>query len=217
MKICKTPGCGKKHNARGYCKSCYNEAVRNWDIIIKRELCEAPGPCWDKVYADHMCANHWLEANGYPTKRCARCRANKPMTEFHFSKITLDKRSEICRECDSWVKAFKMYKVTEADYNRMLAENDGCAICHRWPEPDERRFPIDHDHSCCNDEGRPTCGNCVRAVLCHQCNALVGRIENGLDVKEWQLELEQPARDYINKHLRLTDEQEAQAAEFYGW
>jgi hypothetical protein len=34
---------------------------------------------------------------------------------------------------------------------------------------------VDHDHSCC--ENIPTCGKCVRGLLCGQCNRMVGALE----------------------------------------
>lgn len=70
------------------------------------------------------------------------------------------------------------YNITVEDYERLLAEQGGvCAIC-KQPETARRyrRFSVDHDHSCC-PERATSCGKCVRGLLCHQCNAVLGHIE----------------------------------------
>lgn len=49
--------------------------------------------------------------------------------------------------------------VTDADYYRMLAGQDGrCALCPSTPKT--RRFSVDHDHAT----------GAVRGLLCHRCN-----------------------------------------------
>lgn len=64
------------------------------------------------------------------------------------------------------------------DYEAMLAAQDGgCAICKRPPREGERRFAIDHDHSCCPGGYGRTCGKCVRGLLCHRCNLGLGYLE----------------------------------------
>lgn len=71
--------------------------------------------------------------------------------------------------------------ITRARYNEMLAEQGGvCAIC-KQPETVRRRgeavcmLSVDHNHACCS--GRKVCGKCVRGLLCHQCNIMVGIME----------------------------------------
>lgn len=58
--------------------------------------------------------------------------------------------------------------MTEADYERMFAEQEGrCAIC-RLPQRDHKhwqRLHIDHDHV----TGR------VRGLLCTHCNTALGK------------------------------------------
>lgn len=69
------------------------------------------------------------------------------------------------------------YGITVERYDAMLAAQGGvCACCGRVPR-EERSLAVDHDHSCC--PGRTSCGECVRALLCDDCNLLVGRFEQG--------------------------------------
>lgn len=69
------------------------------------------------------------------------------------------------------------YGISLTEYNRMLAEQNGCcAICHK-PETTTRRgklrtLGVDHDHSCC--PGSRSCGKCIRGLLCSRCNGGLG-------------------------------------------
>jgi hypothetical protein len=33
-------------------------------------------------------------------------------------------------------------------------------------------YTIDHDHRCCPN-GQPSCGNCIRGVVCRACNHML--------------------------------------------
>jgi hypothetical protein len=37
------------------------------------------------------------------------------------------------------------------------------------------RLAVDHDHSCC--PGARSCGSCIRALLCYNCNRFMGRVD----------------------------------------
>lgn len=64
-------------------------------------------------------------------------------------------------------KVLRRYKLTEEQFEEMKAA--GCAICGTHHAV---RWVVDHDHSCC--PGTTTCGRCIRGVLCHQCNIILG-------------------------------------------
>jgi hypothetical protein len=80
-------------------------------------------------------------------------------------------------------RMFKLYGMTFADYDRMLASQGGvCALC-RSDLPKHHvggRFHFDHDHACC--PGAVTCGKCIRGLVCGGCNRSLGWAENcGID------------------------------------
>ena len=61
----------------------------------------------------------------------------------------------------------KMYGLTEADYDRMFAEQGGvCKLCGK-PEP-RRRLAVDHCHRT----------NVVRGLLCTRCNQYIGKMDD---------------------------------------
>lgn len=65
----------------------------------------------------------------------------------------------------------RKYGITPEHYADLLEAQGGkCAGC--LSEPTNKRFAVDHDHSCC--PGQKTCGQCIRGLLCGNCNTALG-------------------------------------------
>lgn len=74
------------------------------------------------------------------------------------------------------------FKITQQDYDLMVEAQSGkCAICGSLPEKG-KVLHIDHDHSCCPI--RPTCGKCIRKLLCQNCNHGLGKFGDSIEVLE---------------------------------
>lgn len=137
-------------------------------------------------------------------KTCSRCGDEKPVTEFH-------KRSRRGAGVQSWCKGchadryasrkqhvldlarMRKYGLSPDRHARMLADQGyACAIC-LIPEAElTKKLHVDHDHACC--PGATSCGACVRELLCHDCNTILGRYESG-----WNVTI--PAFDaYLGRH-----------------
>lgn len=90
-----------------------------------------------------------------------------------------------CRECsraNGRVQRLKNYNMTHADFDNMLAAQDGvCKIC-RSDFKSTRDQNIDHDHNCCAYDG--SCGECVRGILCGECNRGLARFRESADLLE---------------------------------
>lgn len=85
----------------------------------------------------------------------------------------------------------RLYGLTLAEYDNMLAAQHGCcAICRRPQSDFKRKLCVDHDHSCC--PGVRSCGKCVRGLLCAGCNFAVSVLEN----TEWRPH----AEAYLENH-----------------
>lgn len=68
----------------------------------------------------------------------------------------------------------RMYGLDEDRYRALLvAQGHACAICER-AFSNEVRPCIDHDHACCPDT--LSCGQCVRGILCGNCNKGIGML-----------------------------------------
>jgi len=100
--------------------------------------------------------------------RCTDCRAAN--TTYARNRYAVDSKPRLAANRSSRLK--RRYGITAADYDEMLATQDGvCAICHQ-PETLRRRggsmpLSVDHDHR--TEE--------TRGLLCHACNLAVGWTE----------------------------------------
>lgn len=99
-------------------------------------------------------------------KECQQCGSGFKATR-HTQKSCTD-----CRKSVSDQQRIHLYKVDRQMFDAMYFEQDGkCLLCL-----DREATHVDHDHACC--EGRkPTCGRCVRGLLCVTCNKLLGLAE----------------------------------------
>lgn len=129
-------------------------------------------------------------------KTCKRCGVEKTLEDFAVKSASKDGRQSWCRACNTitrteWARANKektqqhtryhRYRLREEDYLALIEKQNGlCAICE---EPFEGTPHVDHDHSCC-PYGGPTCGKCVRGLLCRRCNTFVGFVETGNHFKK---------------------------------
>ena len=105
-------------------------------------------------------------SSGYRT--CSSCDQTKPNSDFTSSSNGSPRR--VCKVCRH---RFYNYGLSQERLDRMLEMQSGrCAICTNELGD---RFCVDHDHECC--AGTKTCGNCIRGLLCVQCNSRLGWYE----------------------------------------
>lgn len=126
-------------------------------------------------------------------KECKSCRVSKSISEFHKKKGGLLGAHAHCKVCRSEQakgndrgaeknrKAYVKYAygITPEQYDKLFEEqNYQCGVCSRERLPGEKRFHVDHDHSCC--PGSRSCGKCIRGILCYQCNAGLGYVHDDI-------------------------------------
>lgn len=78
----------------------------------------------------------------------------------------------------------RLYGITLEQYSSMyVAQGGRCALCR---EPSGQPLHVDHDHSCCPGTGSQTrcCGECVRWLLCGNCNIGLGYFKDSLELLE---------------------------------
>jgi hypothetical protein len=136
-------------------------------------------------------------------KKCSNCKQEKALLEFPPNKSKNDGLNKLCRVCYNeysreWyqknkeihknrVNARKLkigklelklqkYNLSKDTYLNMLSRYNGkCWICK-----EKDATSIDHDHSCCS--GTNSCGNCVRGILCNNCNSALGYVADRVDI-----------------------------------
>jgi hypothetical protein len=129
-----------------------------------------------------------------PRRRCRKCGAVKPLSEYHRDRITRNGFKSECKECalerqrryqvknKSKVSASRVaaqrkirYGVDRYDFDDLLRKQCGrCAICKQTPQErgHNRQFHIDHDHKT----------NSVRGLLCHSCNLALGHFKDSIEI-----------------------------------
>jgi hypothetical protein len=160
--------------ARGYCNTHYAQFMRLGETFPINSRQRPKGAT--------------LERNERGEKYCTRCDAWRPEVDFGYYKKSADLLRADCKTCR------RIYAQSRADvrraYNRLKKfgltpeafdalfrqQAKRCAIC-RSESPGPRDWHVDHNHACCPDP-RATCGRCVRGVLCHSCNTLLGLAED---------------------------------------
>lgn len=189
---CKYNGCNKTNiRARGLC-------VSHWNY-------EQYGTCSNGCVLPAANNKGWCancnKRGGPPTRRnagtilnneaqrvCSRCKKIFPINEFFKSH-----HKNRCVSCQSWVKRDgylkRTYGIDTEKYEQMLEKSGGgCYICGKTQEENGKYLAVDHDHSCCND-GRKSCGKCIRGILCDICNRAVGLLkdnpENAMAVAQY--------------------------------
>jgi hypothetical protein len=143
-------------------------------------------------------------------KLCKRCGETKPISEYFVNTKRKDGVQTYCKPChleygreryadpesyrrrqmnrDEYARRRKksgrkwylksMYGITEEEYQKMYDKNNGlCWICNKKTE---YYLHVDHDHSCCN--GEKSCGKCIRGLLCHSCNSLLGHAKDDIKI-----------------------------------
>lgn len=158
---CKVEGCDRDHVCRGMCRSHYARWRNNGD----------PGTAEFRVYYDVTARDE------QGRKRCPSCEEWLAVEKFGKHASTTDGLSKRCRNCERKADLKRNFHLTVEQYKEMLHAQGGCcAICSNPPDGD-KWLAVDHDHACCPEKGK-SCGQCVRALLCGNCNTAIGMMSD---------------------------------------
>lgn len=185
---CTVDGCNANHTSGGYCSKHYRlvrDTGSTEDVPRKnaRQKCKVEG-CdrWRSSYG--LCALHHARKLAetrppvvYPGRICAWCEDAIPETRpadaiFCSSKCkqyAMNERQRVAPDAKLKQHAanLRKFKITPADFDRMLEEQGGrCAICGTTEPRGRGRFHVDHDHT----------SNVVRGLLCTACNTGLGLV-----------------------------------------
>lgn len=115
-------------------------------------------------------------------KYCAGCDRWLEIDAFYRRNGKADGYHYRCRECAHARHVEREFNLPEGWYARQLeAQGGACAICRIPAERLAKKLVVDHDHACCPAASR-SCGKCVRALLCGQCNIALGALKDRVDL-----------------------------------
>ncbi|MFF2317564.1 endonuclease VII domain-containing protein [Arthrobacter sp. NPDC058097] len=115
----------------------------------------------------------------FGNKFCPLCEEWKPEAEFSRASASSDGFSHRCRRCHASAQKKAKYGIDIDAFEALLESQGGrCAICPVTVRADGFRLSIDHDHSCC--PGTLSCGNCIRGLLCPDCNRGLGLFRDNI-------------------------------------
>lgn len=94
------------------------------------------------------------------------------------------------------------YGITLEEYYEMWeAQDNKCAICQKPLTDGKMGAHVDHDHACC--EGKRSCGECIRGILCGACSIGIAKFNDSAS-------LMYEASNYVNwwraKHVAEKDQ-----------
>ena len=129
-------------------------------------------------------------------KECVTCGILKPLDDFHNNKNRRDGKVASCKPCaihktKQWQKdnpekfataqfkrRYSRYGLSVWQYLFMKATQKVCKACGDFPA-EGKTLVVDHDHACC--PGETSCGECVRFLLCSNCNTAFGLLKEDPD------------------------------------
>jgi hypothetical protein len=145
------------------------------------------------------------------TKVCRRCHEDLDLSSYSKDKSARDGLQKLCKACDSkkgrayynknkenilykqkkhpryksrltsktnrYSRVNRVYNLSPFEYDSLIISQDSkCAICGLKSLVS---LSVDHNHDCCN--GRTSCGECVRGLLCNRCNLGLGAFDDNID------------------------------------
>lgn len=133
----------------------------------------------------------------YRVSKCHPCRLAKKRDDWHrqADEHSVARRERYANDPE-WRRA-KLSAQHKSKYGISLDEKDAllaaqggvCAACGT-DEPKGHGWVTDHDHACC-----PTvecCGNCIRGILCNNCNLALGHSKDSVERLQQLI-------DYLNR------------------
>lgn len=137
-------------------------------------VCKHPLPATEEFFYPQPGGQYGLSS------RCRSCHSRKSY-ESRIKRET-QMQPSVRAEYYRRTELLRKYGLTPEEFDaRWEAQGRCCAICgtaelgQRNTGDGPRRPSVDHDHSCC--PGQRTCGNCLRDLLCMNCNLGIGNFQ----------------------------------------
>ena len=179
---CTFEGCDRRHKAHGWCEAHWDQLKKGKPLTpllpknsekINGGPCAVDG-CERKSVARGLCSTHYRRYLGGDASLPIRIKAYSEWDECRIPGC--EKKPNIRGFCHSHGKKMIRFNLGPDKFLELMSK-DKCDICSR--EIDAFTSHIDHDHTCC-ESTRKSCGNCIRGVLCSQCNMALGLFKDSI-------------------------------------
>lgn len=161
MRICDVDGCERKHEAKGFCTMHYDRWQKYGNPLISLNVGNQYLPKPDFVATDE----EWEILTPKVRQRIFR---NNTVRDQRFVPTEDQKYT-------AWMARLKRkYNISEESYwDLYYKQRAACKVCRRKSVLcTNSRLYVDHDHTCC--PMNLSCGKCIRGLVCHNCNTLLG-------------------------------------------
>lgn len=119
--------------------------------------------------------------NSQGHKQCGSCLEWLALDSFGACATAPTGLNYWCKGCHNAERRLRRYNLDEASYQAMIeVQGNQCANLGCRRETD-RGLHVDHDHLCCPDR-ESSCGECIRGLLCGNCNTALGLIDDSVSV-----------------------------------
>lgn len=125
---------------------------------------------WHAAHAEELRqAAREYRASLTPEQKAERAKNERAYRTKNFDKY---RAFELKREMKKYGTTVEWYR------DRLIEQNGLCAICEHLSRRfgTLQRLQVDHDHGCC-DLKTKSCGECLRGLLCADCNIRLAPIE----------------------------------------
>lgn len=174
---CSFDGCTKSVHSRGRCATHYRQLRKTEGAIHKRR---SPGAA--------------IARDALGRKQCIGCGEWRAESEYGVGHERYsDRLQSRCKMCTSDRHRLRKYGLTGSQVDDIIANQGGrCPICSKTISRDQCH--IDHDHACC--AGGNSCGECVRGILCGNCNSGLGLFNDDMESIARALEYLQKSKEH---------------------
>lgn len=189
---CRCIGCLKYRSA-------WRKRMQDGPPICKVDGCSKPKR---RVQGAAYCDDHALSVKYVRTGETSPVQPSPCQVCGEMSRIIKSNRYGICRSCSETnaglIQSAWGHHASVEMVLRWISSK-ACDLCSRElylgkGTRGSQGFNIDHDHSCCG-RGRPSCGKCIRGMLCTTCNTGLGQVERMVGLVGWKA-----AYEYITHH-----------------
>lgn len=164
-----------------WCRECTQEYNRNRKKSLPQ--CSVDN-CAEKVAAGDICAKHYSRLRTYGSFDLPKKKKERPCQWPSCHALAVTKRH--CEHHRNLFERAQRHGLAPEDLIALVIKQENkCLLCsvdfnELVNAKNTTGFCIDHDHSCCPK--LRGCPECIRGLLCDDCNQMLGKAKEDADV-----------------------------------